>query len=182
MKQILKSWVPLTAAFTFICGILYVTIQQTYRSNANDPQIQLAENTAALLNSGADPGVWGKAPAVEISTSLKPYLIIYDGEGNPIASDAVLDGKIPVLPAGVLDYTREQGSNIVTWQPRREVRSAIVILPFHSSISGFVVAGRSLRLVEEREGILIRQIAIGWIVSLILLLIVVGIAQVIFKS
>lgn len=94
----------------------------------------------------------------------------------------MLDGKIPVLPAGVLDYTRAQGSNIVTWQPRREVRSAIVILPFHSSISGFVVAGRSLRLVEEREGILIRHIAIGWIVSLILMLIVVGIAQVIFKS
>lgn len=82
MKQILKSWVPLSAAFTFTCGILYVIVQQTYRSNANDPQIQLAENTAALLNSGADPGIWRKGPATEISTSLKPYLIIYDGGGE----------------------------------------------------------------------------------------------------
>jgi hypothetical protein len=179
--HILKSWLPLAATVTLLCGIIYITVQQSYRSNANDPQNQMAEDAVAALRTGADPGTLVSSGTTEISQSLKPYLIVYDDKGNPLASDGLLNGKIPSLPNGVLDFTRSHGGNAVTWQPRSGVRSALVILPFQGPIKGFVVAGRSLRLVEERESMLVSHIGIGWMVSLGLLLILAFLIQVTFK-
>jgi hypothetical protein len=179
--QILKSWLPLAATVTLLCGIIYITVQQTYRSNANDPQNQMAEDAVTSLRTGADPKTIVSSGTMEISQSLKPYLIVYDDQGNPLASDGFLNGKIPTLPNGVLDYTRSHGGNAITWQPRSGVRSALVILPFLGTTKGCVVAGRSLRMVEERESMLVSHIGIGWVVSMVLLLILAVLIQVTLK-
>ena len=180
---ILKTWLPLAATVTFLCGVMYLLVQQTYRSNANDPQIQMAEDAAFDLSRGIDPKSLVSNSPVEISRSLKPFIIIYDDHDNGVAADGLLDQKIPMLPTGVLAYARDHAEDAVTWQPRSGVRSALVIeyVP-KGSFQGFVVAGRSLREVENRESMLIKQIAFGWIVSLGLLLIVVIICQGIFKT
>src|SRR5215471_5608248 len=115
---VLKQWLPLAAMITLVCGIIYGTVQQTYRSNANDPQIQMAQDAAFALSNGSDPRSLVRPTAMEISRSLTPYLIIYDESGNPLVSDGVLDGKIPSMPAGVLGYSKENGSDMITWQPR----------------------------------------------------------------
>jgi len=180
--SILKSWLLLAATVTLFCGVMYMLVQQTYRSNANDPQIQMAEEAAFALGNGTDPKTLVANTAIEISRSLKPYTIIYDDQGNGVAADGLLDGKIPTLPNGVLDFTRTHGEDDISWQPRSGVRSALVIEHVQGSFQGFVVAGRSLRVVEERESMLIKQIAFGWIVSLGPLLIVVIIIQFIFKT
>ncbi len=40
--DILKYWIPLAAAITVVCGVIYVAVQQDIRMAANDPQIQMA--------------------------------------------------------------------------------------------------------------------------------------------
>ena len=179
--QILRQWLPLAAALTLLCGIIYATVQQTYRSNANDPQIQMAQDAVYALNNGRSPESLVRSTPVEISRGLTPYLIIYDEKGNTLASDGVLDGKIPGMPNGVLEYSKDHGSDIVTWQPRSGVRSALVIQPFSGSINGFVVAGRSLRVVEDRESNLVTMIGLGWALSLAGLLILVTLLQLFLK-
>jgi hypothetical protein len=48
----------------------------------------------------------------------------------------------------VLDAVRPGSPNAVTWQPREAVRIATVTVTWKG---GTVLAGRSLRLVEQRE-------------------------------
>ncbi|MBA3647536.1 MAG: hypothetical protein H0W62_03130 [Chitinophagales bacterium] len=170
---VLKFWIPTAAIISAVCLLIYVTVQQTYRSNANDPQIQMAEDAAFALKNGAKPQTLVSAKMTEISQSLNPYLILFDETGKSIASDGVLDGKIPTMPDGVLDYTKQNAEDRITWQPRKEVRSALEILHVQGAFNGFVVAGRSLRIVEERESSLIKQLITGWIFSIVLLFIVI---------
>ena len=160
-----KSWFGYSAAITLVCGIIYVTVQQGYRQTANDPQFQLAEDAANAINKGADPKlVVGGTPGVEISQSLSPYLIVYNSNGSIAASNATLDGSAPRLPQGVLNNAHRNGLDAVTWQPRAGVRSATVSVRVKDYI---VVAGRSLRMTEERINVLGQQVAFGWFMSLI---------------
>ena len=82
---------------------------------------------------------------VDIAGSLAPFMTIYDDSGVPIASSGHLDGALPRLPQGVLDYARAHGENRVTWQPLTGVRVAAVVTRYSGQASGFVLAGRSLR-------------------------------------
>jgi len=86
---------------------------------------------------------------VELATSLAPFIIVFDDSGNVLASSATLHGAVPVYPSGVLDYTRINGEDRVTWQPENGVRMATVVIRYDT---GFVLAGRSLREVEIRIG------------------------------
>jgi hypothetical protein len=148
------AWLPIAAALVAMTGMVYVTVQQSLRSGANDPQIQIAGDLAAQLAGGADPGALLGTAKVDLATSLSPYAIVFDDAGRPLASTGVLDGTVPVPPAGVL-RAATQHRNELTWQPRSGVRSAIVVVPFHAaSRSGTVLAGRSLREVEKREDFL----------------------------
>jgi len=172
-----SKWIPYAAIITLLCGILYTVVQQNYRHGANDPQYQMAEDVAYALSNGADPKSLVSASSVELSHSLSPYLIIYDTKENAVAYNALLNGKTPKLPSGVLDYVRTNGEDMITWQPQRGIRQALIIKKTEGRDLYFVVAGRSMRKVEERIGMLAQQMAFGWICSLILLFIVVWIQK-----
>jgi hypothetical protein len=75
----------------------------------------------------------------------------------------VLDGKTPLPPLGVLDSVRRSGEDRITWQPAPGVRQAIVVTRFQH---GFVLAGRSLRLVEQRESGAEGVVAVFWFATL----------------
>ncbi len=164
----IKSWVPLALAITGLSGLVYLALQQSIRSSANDPQIQLAEDFAATLGTGIAPQSILPQGQLDISKSLAPYAIIYDEGGNPLGSSGILDGKIPQAPKGVLDYVKKYGENRITWQPKEGVRSAIVVKSFTSNGStGYVLIGRSLREVEKRADQIILQVGLAWIATLI---------------
>lgn len=145
-----KIWFPIAIATTLLCSLVFAAVQQEMRQSANDPQIQLAEDAAVKLEQGTLPSQVLPENQVEISKSLAPYVVVYDLKGNYLASSATLDGKPPILPPGVFDHAKANGQHRVTWQPRPEVRSATVIVPFKNGGGGYVVAGKSLREVEER--------------------------------
>lgn len=147
------AWLP-TAAVVAMTGLVYVTVQQSLRSGANDPQIQMAGDFAAQLGGGADPVALLGTSKVDLATSLSPYAIVFDDAGHPLASTGVLGGAVPAPPAGVLRAARDH-RNELTWQPASGVRSAIVVEPFHAGArSGVVLVGRSLTEVEKREDFL----------------------------
>jgi len=166
VRTILVRWLPLAAAVTAMCALTYVCVQQSYRMSADDPQVQMAQDTAAALSRGSDPAKLVNAPAIDASRSLAPFVIVFDAEGRPIASGAGLDGRTPVPPPGVFDYSREHGSDRITWQPRRGVRLATVVVAYGGDSPGFVLAGRSLREVERRIGDLTRIVGAAWLLAI----------------
>lgn len=147
----LLIWLPLAVAVTALTIIVYASVQQVVRLGANDVPAAMAEDAAAQLDAGATAGSLLPAAKVDVARSLSPYLIVFDGQGKLIVSSATVHGPDPSVPAGVFAAARERGEDRVTWQSEPGVRAAIVVVP---SQRGFAVAGRSLRLVEQREDVL----------------------------
>ena len=145
--EIFKKWLPLAIATAGLCGLVYLTVQQSLRIGANDPQIQMAEDTASALNTGSSLDSLVPSAKVNIATSLTPFLEVYDYSGTIQASSGVLYDSNPAIPHGVLDYTRQNGEDRISWQPEPGLRIAAVVVRYDN---GFVLAGRSLREVEKR--------------------------------
>jgi len=169
---VFKAWLGFAAIITLACGIIYVTVQQNFRLSANDPQIQMAQDAAIAIDKGADPkNLAGTNAPLEISTNLSPFLVVYDPSGNLVAGGATLNGKPLKIPQGVIDYIRKNGRDAASWQPEPGVRQAMVGVST-AKRDYIVVAGRSLGPTEERIGRLGEQVAFGWVMSLIGLLVV----------
>ncbi len=162
-------WIPWAVGLTLLFGAMYGISQQVLRQSANDPQIQIAEDTAAAINAGEPVTVFNSQTKTDIATSLSPYLVIYNASGVVVASTALLNGAPLAVPQGVLQSASASGSNgenRLTWQPQPGVRSAIVVIPVKGVFNGFVVAGRSLRETENREDHIGLIALAAWFVSL----------------
>ena len=166
-----KNWVGYAAAVTLLCFLVYIIAQQNFRQSANDPQFQLAQDAVNSINKGADPRSLTGTQQLDLASTLSPYVLIYDGNGNAFGNNITLDGQIPKPPAGALSEARNNGINSVTWQPRPGVREATVMMGTHKGY--VVVAGRSLQTTEDHIARLGAQVLLGWIASLIIMLAVV---------
>lgn len=170
LMETFEKWLPLAIAIVVMAGLVYVAVQQNYRQSANDPQIQIAQDVAAALSAGqAAPGsVVPPNPTAEMSPSLSTFVAVFSATGTPIGSSAALDGKLPVLPAGVLDAAKQRGENRFTWQPKTGARFAVDVAYFSGKEDGFVLAGRSLKEVEVRESQLTLMSLIATVLALVL--------------
>jgi hypothetical protein len=172
---LLFNAVILAGIATGIALALYAIPQQVLRNGANDPQIQLATDTAARLEDGSAPSDAVPAGNVDMARSLAPFVIAYDDQERPLASQAKLNGGVPAPPAGVFDYVRQHGEERVSWQPIlgkvRGVRVAAVIERVGGAHQGFVLAGRSLREVEAREEEVREMAGLTWLGMLTLIVI-----------
>jgi hypothetical protein len=148
-----KRSIFIAIILALVFGFAYSLAQQVLRQSANDPQIQIAEDSAAVLALGNEPKFLSdnlKNP-VDIAKSLAPFLITYDSTGKPLVSTAVLNGATPVPPAGVFAYAKIHGQDRVTWQPAPGVRIAAVVAYYGGQRQGYALSGRSLREVENRS-------------------------------
>ena len=159
-----KLFLPFAIVITALSGLVYVTVQQSYRQSANDPQIQIAEDIASLISQGQDPRYYIPQGKVDISKSLATYVMFFDKNATLIGSSAQLDNKTPALPQGVLESARKEGETRITWQPKPNVRSAIVVKSYKT---GYIVVGRSLREVEIRVDNLTKTVFAAWFLSLL---------------
>ena len=162
-----KRWLPWVFLSTCICGLVYAAVQQSYRQSANDPQIEMAEDAATAIETAMATPALVPSGTVDIGTSLAPYIVFYDSDGNPTGGNGQLNGQLPTLPAGVFASASTTGEERVTWQPEPGVRSAIVVVAIRGPEPGFVMAGRSLREVEARENSLELMTDAIWIFTLI---------------
>jgi hypothetical protein len=166
LRHILRIWVPLAVAVSGLAGLVYGAVQQDLRQSANDPQIQMAEDTAAALAGGAAAESQLPGGIVPMESSLAPFVMIFDADGKLAASSALLRGAVPALPEGVLGYTLTHADNRITWQPAAGVRIAAVVVHYAGSGGGYVLAGRSLREVEIRIDNIGKVAALAWAVTL----------------
>jgi len=141
---------------------------QVLRLQADETQVQLAEDAARRLADGAPaPSVLPPGEEVPLASSLAPWLAVYDGNGAPLASNGSYRGAAPMLPTGVFEFARSHHGHRLSWQPRKGVRQALVIVDLPK---GFVVAGRSLREVEEHKRQVLDLALMAWGVGLAVLL------------
>ena len=153
----------LAVVLTLVGATGALTMQQMLRRGANQPQIDMADWYAGEIAAGEAPGDVIPPGYVDLERSQQPFVIFYDEQGKPGAGTGYLDQNLPAPPAGVFDFARSHGSEKVTWQPRPGVRIATVVKHVTNKGSGFILAGRSLSLVEEQESLLRRMVILGWI-------------------
>src|SRR6185295_4920318 len=79
LARVAVLWVPFAGVITILCGMVYLTVQQSLRQSANDPQIQMAEDAAGALARGAAEETVLPATQVDIATSLSPFAISIPG-------------------------------------------------------------------------------------------------------
>jgi len=158
---------PAAVAVSVAAGAGYGVGQNLLRSGGNEPQFQIAQDAAAELTAGADPAAVASGPQVDLATSLAVEVTVLDDDGAVLASTGRLDGAPVRPPSGALDAARTHEPNVVTWQPRHDVRLAAVIAAYGSPRTGTVVVARSLRVVEEQESRLLALVALGWVGGLV---------------
>jgi len=193
MVRYISLWLYAAIPATLLLGVAYAVVQQSYRENLNDPQIQLAEDASLAIVHGAgiENVLWSNgrplqvstsSPGqIDISTSLSPWVGYYDLNGNPLDSTGLLNGQLPRLPNGVFDsstWVKHQNNTFYdqgpiaetrfTWQPESAVRQAVVLVKLSDNSRGiaYVASGRNMREVEQRiehEG---EIVFIGWLATL----------------
>jgi hypothetical protein len=164
MSRAVPAWIVLGAFATVLAGVLYAGRQQQLRGDANHPQVEMARAAASRLDAGATPeSVLPGGQVVDIGRSPDSYLIVVDTAGAVLATSAELGGALVIPPAGVFDYVRTHGEDVISWQPEAGVRSAIVVDAFDG---GYVVAGRSLKATEDAEDRLGILALAGWALAM----------------
>ncbi len=167
-------WMWVAVPITLLCLLIYAVGQQGYRQSANDPQLQMATDAAAMLSRGAPPAqvvnYAGRdgASLQDLATTYSLWLAVYDEQGMPLESTGQLYGAPPQPPKDIfanVSWWREGH----TWQPQAGLRFSIVVVHYPSdggTTSGFVVAGRSLAPAEERVMQLGFVVMLAWVVTL----------------
>jgi len=136
--------------------------------NANDPQVQIAEdNEARIEDYGAGPQTVVGTP-VDINKSLAPFVIVYDESGVAVASSGLLKGIIPVPPRGVFEYLKTNNEDRFTWEPESGIRSAVIMRRISGNRPGFILVGRSMREIETRIHSLEFMIGGFWLAGMII--------------
>ncbi len=167
----LLTHVAVAIIITGIILLVYAAVQQTYRSTANDPQLQIARDLSAAISSGKSINNQLPYDTIDLSRSLAVFAEIFDKNGNPLQSTGLLNGAPPKPPAGIFEYANENVEDVLTWQPKNNVRMAMVFEKINAPGEGFVAAGRSLKETEVRENNLVKMIGITWIACMAVLLV-----------
>jgi hypothetical protein len=181
-NKTLIVWLALSFAISVAAGISYFTMQQSLRQSANWPQAQMAADAAAALSAGQAADALVSGSKIDISAAQAPFLVIYDADGNAVASSATLNGDAPKLPKGVLDYTAQKGEDRVTWMPNRTIRIAAVVVKVQGGPGGAVLAGRSLKETESTIDNIGRLVLAAWAGSEAFLLVVCLLAGLVMKN
>ncbi len=166
LRYTLKFWIPLAAAITLVCGIIYITLQQSTRLEANELSASLAVDAANALEAGLPVAAVLPPGKIDLAQSLSAVVVVFDAQGLPLASNASLGGRLPTVPPGVFSYVDENGEDRITWQPAAGVRLAAVIRPVSGSSASYVLGAHSLREAENRIDLLLVQVGVGWAAAL----------------
>ena len=163
IRRAVALWLPVAGATSVLAFTIYAGVQQVQRSDADDPQLQMARDTAAALNAGATPDDVVPQTTVDVATSASPWLAVYDRGGAAIASSGTFEGHAPELPDDVIAQAVSE-ERTFSWEPRDGLRFATVATPYRD---GVVVAARSLAEVEHRESVTLAIAGLGLVAALV---------------
>ena len=167
LRNVLRHWLQSAVVIVAMCALIFVVTQQTLRWYANDPQIQMAGDGAKALEKGAAPETLATQGTIDVEQSLAPFIMVIDDTGRVIFSSGQANGKPPTLPLGVLEYTRKQGEDRITWTLIDGMRIATVVKRYEGTTAGFILVGRSLREVEDRINTISDIVTITLVLTLV---------------
>ena len=104
----LKVFLGFSLAATFLCGLIYLTMQQTFRRSADMIPVSRAEDAASSLGARANAGRF-EIRQGSTCQSLSPYLIYLNDRAQLIASTALLGGKSQHRPKECLTPRGKMG-------------------------------------------------------------------------
>ena len=146
---------------TLVFGSVYVALQQIGRHEADTAP---AATAASQIQQTGPATMTG--PRLELTPDSGVFLIEYGPNNTPISTTVTLHGAAPVIPEGVLETARTQGTDAVTWQPEPGLPMAIVAKHAGGKV---VVAGQSLAPFEASESRTLAFLAAGWLGSMLVL-------------
>jgi hypothetical protein len=162
-RQEIRLWLAIVGAATIVLGAAYLMVQQEARLSANEGPTAAAESAKSQLQSGKTPAVIVGLDKTDVKHSYQTFIIITDDKNKVLASSAQLNGKTPIPPIGVIENARKYGFNTVTWQPENDVRLATYVTTYKSEKgSGVIIAGKSLKLTEDRIGKITLIAGVAW--------------------
>jgi hypothetical protein len=164
MKSSMLTHITAAMLFSLVVLLVYATVQQTYRSAANDPQMQLARDIADDIKYTRSYRYY-LDNAVDPRQSLGTFMQLYNENGQLLFSGGTIHGKAPQIPKGVLDNAKQYTENAVTWQPTADVRLASVTEYTMRPDTAYVVVARSMMEVENREARLTQMIMLIWTIG-----------------
>lgn len=132
----------------------YIAVQQSLRLSLNQPQLQIAQDTAQELEQGESADSVVPKNTVNEAISLSPFVTVVDGNIRVLASSGKIGNQVPLPPASTFPDSQKRSTNWFTWQhDNYSVRDAAVIVPFSSSHgSGYVLVARSTSQTEAIIG------------------------------
>jgi len=145
----LRLWLVTVVVGFGIVLFAFVAVQQALRLGMNDPQLQIAQDTAAKLAQGATPAAVMPSEKVDESKSLATFVTIVDQNTKVLASSGQIDGQVPLPPASAFPDSQKRNNDWFTWEHDYGIRDAAVIVPFSGTHSGYVVVARSLSQAES---------------------------------
>lgn len=160
----MRRYVPLitaAAVITILFGTMYGMVQQTIRLSAYDAPHQAID--AYVANRDASESNFTR---INLAADSNVFVIAYGSDGRPIGGDGYLNGKLGVVPIGVLQHAHAGHENTVTWQPQPGVRLAVVVAKDGNS---YILAGQSLKSYEDRIGQIGQVAFFGWLLALLVL-------------
>jgi hypothetical protein len=165
-REQFRVWLAIVGAATLVLGAAYSMVQQEARLAANDTPISVTESARRLLESGSAPVDVVAKQKTNLRTDNWVFTIVTDSSRHVLASSANLDGKTPLPPQGVFDYTKDHGTDKITWQPDSGVRLAIYVSTYKSdNDSGYIISGQSLKLTEQRINRLSLIAVVSWVIT-----------------
>lgn len=183
-KSHIRGFLAVMGTATLILGAAYTMVQQSTRLSANDIPLSLSQTINNELASGSSPNDVITTQTVNLASNNNPFIIITDNSKHVLASTATLNGKTPLPPKGVFEYTSTHGSDHFTWQPADKVRLATRVVSYNSKEqgSGFIVAGQSLSPYEDRINVYGELALAAWFAVLAWNYLVLVLAERRFKS
>jgi hypothetical protein len=157
-NSLVRAWLAIIGVATLVLGASYTMAQQSTRLSADDLPLTTAQVAKQELQSGSDSKDIVPTLKTNLRNDTSVFMIITDGTQHVLASSAVLDGKTPLPPKGVFDFTNTHGSDHFTWEPAGGVRVAARVSNYgQPPNNGFIITGQSLKPFESRI------MTFGWI-------------------
>lgn len=160
-RQYLLGAIILTGVFS----TMYVLVQQQGRMLANDTPTLLATQVAKQLDAGLGLSSVNMG-ATDLANNPVPFVIVYDKQGKAVGGSGYLGQKLAVAPKSMLQHAKSNRNNVVTWQPKADVRIASVTV---AAKDYYVLGGQSLKATEDHATHLLKLTALGYVASVVVL-------------
>lgn len=146
-RQSIRLWLLVVTIGGGLLFFGYVSLQQSLRMGLNDPQVQMAQDTATKLNQGVPPSSAVPTNIVDESQSLASFVTIVDSNTRILASSGKIGDRVPLPPTSSFPDSQKRNNNWFTWQ-HDAVRDAAVIVPFGNN-AGYILVARSMSQTEN---------------------------------